>query len=672
MDHNILSALSAINVAQLSRADWISVGMALKEEGFPCSVWDDWSQNDIRYHPGECQKKWDGFRGNSKPVKAGTIIQMAKDRGWTPYTGEDGCMNWNDTIEYDGEDAFTGFPPETWNPVQNLIDYLTLLFDPEDHVAYVTGDVWQNEDKKWVPSKGVYDRTRDELLSSLRKHPDDIGATIGDWKKEAGAWIRFNPVDGEGVRNENVTRFTYALIESDTLPIAEQNALFRKLELPIAALVHSGGKSLHAIVHIDAKDADEYRKRVEFLYDFLEKHGVSIDRQNRNPSRLSRMPGVTRNGNRQYLIGTKNGRKNWNDWMDYAEGMDDEHPALVELDAFKDHPPDLPEELIKGILRRGHKMLLSGSSKAGKSFLLMELCIAIAVGKKWLGFSCRRGRVLYVNLEIDPPSAINRFLKIYQALGIPMLHAEDIVIWNLRGHAIPLDQLVPKLIRRVRDQHLDAIIIDPIYKVITGDENNASDMGAFCNQFDRICSGTGCAAIYCHHHSKGAQGMKKAMDRASGSGVFARDPDAQLDMIQLELTEDLKNHLADPGETAWRLESSLREFPNIRPVNFWFSYPIHRIDTTGELEALGAEGSAVANLTRTGNFSTPESRRTAIDNAYDALSIDENIQLTVNDLAEYLGLAPRTVRRYLGECKEAYNCTNGVVRRRKSREGQPG
>ena len=81
MDHNILSALSAINVAQLSRADWISVGMALKEEGFPCSVWDDWSQNDIRYHPGECQKKWDGFRGNSKPVKAGTIIQMAKDRG---------------------------------------------------------------------------------------------------------------------------------------------------------------------------------------------------------------------------------------------------------------------------------------------------------------------------------------------------------------------------------------------------------------------------------------------------------------------------------------------------------------------------------------------------------------------------------------------------------------
>ena len=671
MDNNILSALSAINVAELSRADWIAVGMALKEEGFPCSVWDDWSQNDSRYHAGECQKKWEGFHGTHKPVKAGTIIQMAKDRGWAPYTGEAGCMNWNDTIEYDGEDAFTGFPQETWNPVQDLITYLSVLFEPDDHVAYVTNDVWKNEDDKWVPSKGVYDRTRDDLIESLNKHPEDIGATIGDWKPEAGAWIRFNPVDGEGVKNENVTRFTYALIESDTMPIAEQNAMFRKMELPIAALVHSGGKSLHAIVHIDAKDADEYRRRVEFLYDFLEKHGVPIDKQNRNPSRLSRMPGVTRNGNRQYLVDTNIGRKSWNDWMDFAEGVDDELPALVDLAEYKDDPPTLPEELIEGILRRGHKMLLSGSSKAGKSFLLMELCIAIAEGKEWLGFPCRKGRVLYVNLEIDPASAINRFFKIYQALGIPMKHAEDIVIWNLRGHAIPLDQLVPKMVRRVRDQHLDAIIIDPIYKVITGDENNASDMGAFCNQFDRICAETGCAAIYCHHHSKGAQGMKKAMDRASGSGVFARDPDAQLDMIELELTDDIRDMIAEEGESAWRLESSLREFPNIKPVNFWFSYPIHRLDTTGDLANLGPEGSSVGNLTKTGNFSTPESRRTAFDNAYDVLSMDEDLQITVNDIAEYIGVAPRTVRRYLNEMKGAYNCTNGVVKRLRNAHGQP-
>ena len=659
MDNNILSALSAIDVAQLSRAEWIAVGMALKEEGYPCSIWDDWSKNDDRYHPGECQKKWDGFHGNGKPVKGGTIVQMAKDRGWMPHPDRDQALNWDDTIEYDGMDGFNGFATEPWNPAQDLTTYLELLFDRDDIVGYVTGDVWQNADGKWLPSKGVYDRTAGELIDSLKKHPDDVGATVGDWKPDCGAWIRFNPLDGDGVKNENVTKFRYALVESDTLPIAEQDILFRKLELPIAAIVHSGGKSLHAIVHIDADSYEEYRKRVEYLYDFLEKHGVSIDKQNRNPSRLSRMPGVTRNGNRQYLVATNIGRKSWVDWMDFAEGVSDELPDMVALSEYKDNPPQLPEELIEGILRRGHKMLISGSSKAGKSFLLMELCIAIAEGRPWLGFNCRKGRVLYVNLEIDPASAINRFLKIYEALGLPMKHSDDIVIWNLRGHAVPLDQLVPKLIRRVRDQHLDAIVLDPIYKVITGDENNASEMGAFCNQFDKICTETGCSTIYCHHHSKGAQGAKKAMDRASGSGVFARDPDAQLDMIQLELTDDLKNNVRDGNATAWRLESSLREFANIRPVNFWFEYPVHRLDDTGELDGLGAEGSPIGNLTKSSRYTTPQQRADEINTAYDACSINQPVR--VSDLAEYLGLSERCVRDRLKELPDTYRNDRGVV-----------
>ncbi len=662
MDNNVLSALKAIDVAELTRADWIAVGMALKEEGYPCSIWDDWSQNDVRYKPGECERKWAGFHGSGNPVKAGTIVQMAKDRGWTPFGGEDGIMGWDDAIEYDGEDGFTGFAaPDAWNPTEDLITYLELLFDPEDRVAYVTNDVWKDADGKWLPSKGVYDRTAGELIKSLRKHPDDLGATVGDWKPEAGAWIRFNPVDGEGVKNENITKFRFALVESDTLPIAEQDVMFRKLELPIAALVHSGGKSLHAIVRIDAEDYTEYRKRVAFLYDFLEKNGVTIDKQNRNPSRLSRMPGVTRNGNRQYLVATNIGRKSWVDWLDYAEGSSDELPDMVSLDTYRDCPPELPEELIKGILRRGHKMLVSGSSKAGKSFLLMELCIAIAEGSEWLGFPCTKGRVLYVNLEIDPASAINRFLKIYNVLGLRMASANNIVIWNLRGHAVPLDQLVPKLIRRVRDQHFDAIIIDPIYKVITGDENNASEMGAFCNQFDKICTETGCSTIYCHHHSKGVQGAKRAMDRASGSGVFARDPDAQLDMIQLELTDDLKNNLRDGNATAWRLESSLREFPNIIPVNFWFEYPIHRIDTTGELEAAYAEGSPMGNLTKSRKYTTPEERKASVDSAYRALSMSEGTRIKVKDIAEYIGVSVRCARDRIKELEDEYAIDNGIV-----------
>ncbi len=313
---NILEALDYIAASSLDYQEWINIGMALKNEGYPCSVWDDWSAKDsARYKAGECERKWAGFNGSANPVTGGTIVQMAKSNGFAFSRFEgDGCMDWDDVIEYDG-DGSTLEVKQVEKPTEQLAKYLEVLFEDDEHVGYVTNDVWQDSDGKFLPSKGVYDRTAKELIDSLKRYPDDLGATIGDWKEECGAWIRFNPVSG-GVKNENVTRFTYALVESDDMSLTEQDALYRKFELPIAALVYSGGKSIHAIVRVEAQNQEEYRKRVDFLYDFLEKHGLNIDKQNRNPSRLSRMPGVTRNGKQQTLLATNIGRKSWIDWLD--------------------------------------------------------------------------------------------------------------------------------------------------------------------------------------------------------------------------------------------------------------------------------------------------------------------------------------------------------------------
>lgn len=636
--------------------------MALKAEGYDCSVWDEWSRNDSRYKANECERKWATFGGSSNPITGGTIVQMAKTYGYIPHSfAGDGCLDWDDVIEYDG-DGITYEIPKTMTPVEQLILYLETLFKPDDLVGYVTNDVWQDAEGKWMPSKGIYDRTAQELIGTLKKHPEDLGATIGDWKEECGAWIRFNPLDGTGVKNENITRFTYALVESDDMPISEQDAFYRKLELPIAALTSSAGKSIHAIVKVEAKDYEEYRKRVDFLYDFLEKNGLKVDKQNRNPSRLSRMPGVTRCGKEQTLIATNIGRNSWIDWLDFVEGANDELPGLQNLKEQLLDPPALPEELIEGILRCGHKMLISGSSKAGKSFLLMELAVALSEGMMWMGFKCKKSRVLYINLEIDSASFINRFAEIYKALKITPKHSDNISIWNLRGHAVPLDKLVPKLIRRISNKQYNAVIIDPIYKVITGDENNASEMGAFCNQFDKICNETGSAAIYCHHHSKGAQGFKKAMDRASGSGVFARDPDAQLDLIQLDTDQDFMLKNADnPNSTAWRLESSLREFENFKPINIWFNYPIHTLDETGLLAEIGAEGSSEANLAKSGKRkSTPERRREEFCDAYDAL-VGTDSGVDIADIAGYLDIAERTVRDRLKELESEFHYAKGRV-----------
>lgn len=95
---NLLEILDKIDPAYLDYTEWTAVGMALKHEGYTAADWDSWSKRDsARYHAGECFKKWDSFSGSSDPVTAGTIVQMAKDQGWSPSQGGQ-ALDWDATI----------------------------------------------------------------------------------------------------------------------------------------------------------------------------------------------------------------------------------------------------------------------------------------------------------------------------------------------------------------------------------------------------------------------------------------------------------------------------------------------------------------------------------------------------------------------------------------------
>lgn len=712
------SALDSLSPAGLSYQEWCTVGMALKEAGQPVSLWDDWSRRDAsRYHPGECARKWESFHGSGTPVTVSSIFALARAHGWQGLPDRE--LDWNDEIDarplvdpgwVEAEETDVLPIPEDWDPAGQLIQYLQALFEPAENVGYVT-ESWE-KDGKWLPSRGSWSRTAGELIQELSKCGGDLGKVLGDWQPAAGAWIRFNPLDGKGCKNDNVTEYRFALVESDSVPLPKQKALMEALQLPCAAMVYSGGKSIHAIVRVDAADYGEYRRRVEYLYEVCRKNGLEPDTQNKNPSRLSRMPGITRGSSKQYLLGVNLGQPSFEAWQAWVEGQTDDLPDAESLAASWGHLPELSPPLIEGVLRQGHKMLLAGPSKAGKSFALIELSICIAEGAKWLGrWACAPGRVLYVNLELDRASCLHRFADVYQALGLPPDHVDRIDLWNLRGASVPMDKLAPKLIRRAKNRGYIAVILDPIYKVLTGDENAADQMAKFCNQFDLVCRQLGCAVVYCHHHSKGAQGGKRSMDRASGSGVFARDPDALLDMTELIPTEAIRKQLenraacaacaaeldrrglsdvytrddacsrakmlelcrqqiapaqlpaldraidaacaAARARTAWRIEGTLREFARFDPVNLWFDYPVHRLDT-GLLEDLNPESPAQqlgrAGAARrwgdgSGQEAAAQKSRRQLEEAFEASMQDGRV--TLYAMAEYLNLKPETVKKRL-------------------------
>ncbi len=49
---NVILALQYLNPADLDYDSWLRIGMALKNEGYPLEVWEDWSRGEARYRPG--------------------------------------------------------------------------------------------------------------------------------------------------------------------------------------------------------------------------------------------------------------------------------------------------------------------------------------------------------------------------------------------------------------------------------------------------------------------------------------------------------------------------------------------------------------------------------------------------------------------------------------------
>lgn len=653
--YDLLTCLEAIDPGALSYQDWTLVGMALKEAGYGPEVWDEWSRRDPgRYHPGECARKWETFRGAGDPVTGGTIVQMAREHGWKPDEGHE--LGWDDPLELSPRDltvdtgwleAETITEPKTWDPVSELSRYLEILFDRDDYVGYVT-ESWPRDDGGWAPKQGSYDRTAGELLDKLGKCKGDIGKVIGDCNPAAGAWIRFNPLDGQGVRNANVKEFRYALVECDNVEKDKQLPLYKQLNLPIAVAVDSGNKSIHAIVKIMAGSEQEYKRRVEYLYKVLRDRGVEVDTQNKNASRLSRMPGVLRNGKKQFIIEEASGAEDWEAWREWIEAQADDLPEMEDL-AEVDAPP-LPPPVIAGVLRKGHKLMLAGPSKAGKSFALLELAMAIASGGRWMGWTCTRGRVLYVNMELARESCLDRLRTMQEQFGLSPEALGNVRIWNLRGKALTLKDLAPKLIWRLRNNPVDVIILDPIYKLIGGNESDMGDVARFCGLMDRLCVELGCAVVYCHHHSKGAQGGKNAADRASGSGVFARDADALLDMIQLR-TPPSMNSFCGVSETAtaWRIEPVLREFPEPGPIDVWFDYPLHCVDQTGQLATCKPDdGTPSIDELNARRQAAQAEKEESLTRAIERLEKENDRGIIeIQALVNIMGMTPATVAKYL-------------------------
>ena len=208
--------------------------------------------------------------------------------------------------------------PETKEQMlEQTITYLKQLFRGGEYFEFITR-AGTNKEGKNFPLRSRENITRiptspeewDAFQASLSKKYDNCAN---------GAWATFNPVNrdiaGQASSDKDVTDFRYALIEADDLAKEEQWKKISSLNLPIETIVWSGNKSYHILVKIEAStDKELFARRVKLLYNYLERKGFPADNSNKNPSRLTRIPGFMRKDDKQVLASLASGPATWQEF----------------------------------------------------------------------------------------------------------------------------------------------------------------------------------------------------------------------------------------------------------------------------------------------------------------------------------------------------------------------
>ena len=246
-------------------------------------------------------------------------------------------------------------------------------------------------------------------------------------------------------------------------------------------------------------------------------------------------------------------------------------PPIVPLHEFLAVPLELPEVLVADLIRKRSVVMFASSSKSYKTWMLLHLALCVAQGEAWLGRTVTKGRVLFLNFELTDAELQSRLKAVSMTLGGVDDDATNFDICNLRGHATDIAELMPEIIKQCEGKNYALIIPDPIYCMMgERNENAANDMADFLNHVSLLSEKTGAAVIYTHHFAKGNASKKEPIDRASGSGVFARHADGII-----VLTPHKK-------ENAFVVDAELRSFKRPTPFAIKWEYP--RMELADDLD----------------------------------------------------------------------------------------
>ena len=227
--------------------------------------------------------------------------------------------------------------------------------------------------------------------------------------------------------------------------------------------------------------------------------------------------------------------------------------------------PKLREPVLHGLLRRGETMNVISAPKVGKSWLVIDLALAVATGRPWLDtFQTERGDVLILDNELHGETSANRVPRVAEARGIHTdSYADHLFVENLRGRNEDVFSL-SAFFESIEPGEYRIIILDAFYRFMPRDmdENDNGTMASIYNRIDHYAERLGCCFVLIHHTSKGSQSAKSVTDVGAGAGSQSRATDTHL---------VLRPHEQDDAVV---LDAAVRSWAPVNPACLRWTFPV--------------------------------------------------------------------------------------------------
>jgi AAA domain len=202
--------------------------------------------------------------------------------------------------------------------------------------------------------------------------------------------------------------------------------------------------------------------------------------------------------------------------------------------------------LVAGWLSSHDRSVLAGDSKAGKSFLALEIALCVAFGRDLFGLTTKKGGVIYQVGE--GLLGFKKRLRAWRAYyGADFVRE---VPFRLFQRSIDIyrdfdlvDALIEEILAHAAtfDAPLRLVVIDTLAKASIGaDENAVKDMGIVFKNVERINERTGAHVMLVHHLTKGG-GVRGSTSVYAGVEqvlLLSRDEQTMIRTLTLDKQKD--------------------------------------------------------------------------------------------------------------------------------------